>query len=164
VARDVLFYRPCKRCQRAFLYCRAREPGRLYCGEECSAGAKEEREHRARKKYRESPEGIEQHRDEEAERRDRRQLDRVGDRRTEPARGQLQTATTTAPYERSVEENCDAPAAGRDPVEWLLVVWPGLLADAAQLMGAQVECPCCGRRGRVVHVVELDDWRAEGGR
>jgi hypothetical protein len=160
VAHDVLFYRPCKRCERPFFYCRGREPGRLYCGEECSAGAKEDRERKARKKYRRSPDGIEQHRDEEAERRGRRHLERVGDRRTEPEKGQLETATTTAPCER-VEESCNAPGQDEgERVEWLLVAWPELLAEAAQLLGAQVECPCCGRRGPVARVLELDDWRS----
>jgi len=162
VARDVLFYRPCGRCQRAFFYCRGREPGRLYCGEECSAGAKEDRERRARKKYRESPDGIEQHRDEEAERRERRQLERVGDRRTELERGQLQRLATTAPYERGVEEKRDVPRRdGGESMEWILVAWPGLLARAAELLDTQVECPCCGRRGTVVRVVELDDWHED---
>lgn len=162
MARDVLFYRPCKRCQRAFFYCRGREPGRLYCGEECSAGAKQERERRARKKYRDCPEGREQHRDEEADRRERRQLERVGDRRTELEKSQLQRVATTAPFERGVEEKRDAPR--RDVgewVEWILVAWPGLLTHAAQLLDTQVGCPCCGRRGTVVRVVELDDWREE---
>lgn len=161
VARDVLFYRPCRRCQRAFFYCRGREPGRLYCGEECSADAKQERERRARKKYRESPEGIEQHRDEEAARRERRQLKRVGDRRTELEGGQLQRLETTAPYERGVEEKCDVPRrdAG-ESVEWVLVAWPGLLTRAAQLLDTQVGCLCCGRRGNVFRVVDLDNWRA----
>jgi hypothetical protein len=164
VARDVLFYRACKRCQRAFFYCRGRQPGRLYCGEECSTGAREDRERRAHKKYRESPEGIEQHRDEEAERRERRQLERVGDRRCESEQGQLQTVATTAPYARGVEEKCDAPRREQDErVEWLVVAWPGLLIRAAELLGRQVACPCCGRRGPVVRVVELDDWRAEDG-
>lgn len=164
MARDVLFYRPCKRCQRGFLYCRGREPGRLYCSEECSAGATEDRERRARKKYRGSPEGVEQHRDEEADRRERRQLERVGDRRTEPEKGQLQTVTTTAPYVRSVEEKRDAPRRdGGERMEWILVAWPGLLIHAAQLLDTQVACPCCGRRGTVVQVVELDEWRAEDG-
>jgi hypothetical protein len=162
VARDVLFYRPCKRCERPFFYCRGREPGRLYCDEECSAGAKEDRERRARKKYRASAEGIDQHRDEEAERRERRRLHRVGDRRTEPEKGQLHTVTTTAPYERGIEENCGVPGQdGDEQVEWVLVAWPELLAEAAQLLGTQVECPCCGRQGHVVRVLELDDWRAE---
>ena len=69
VARDVLFYRPSKRCERGFLYCRAREPGRLYC-DECTAPARRERERKARRTYRESVEGLEQHRDEEEERRE----------------------------------------------------------------------------------------------
>lgn len=160
VARDFLFYRPCKRCQQGFLYCRAREPGRLYCCEECAAGATKERERKARKKYRASPEGQEQHNDEEAERRGRRQLERVGDRRPEPVQGQLQMVATTAPYALAVEEKRDGP--GRDkgePVEWVLVAWPGLLLDAEQMLGTRVGCPWCGRRGTVVRVVSLDDWR-----
>ena len=162
VARDVLFYRPCGRCQQAFFYCRGREPGRLYCGEECSALAKEDRERRARKKYRESPEGIEQHRDEEAERRERRQFERVGDRRTELESGQLQRLTTTAPYERGVEEKRDVPRRdGSESVQWTLVAWSGLLTLAAQLLDTQVGCPCCGRRGTVIRVVEFADWREE---
>jgi len=162
VASDVLFYRPCKRCQQAFLYCRAREPGRLYCGEKCAAGATKEREQKARKKYSASPEGKEQHADEEAERRGRRQLERVGDRRLEVAQGQVQMVATTAPYALAVEEKRDEP--GRDkgePVEWVLVAWPGLLLDAEQMLGTQVGCPWCGRRGTVVRVVSLDDWREE---
>ena len=162
MARDVLFYRPCGRCQQAFFYCRSRQPGRLYCGEECSAGAKEDRERRARKKYRDSPDGIEQHRDEEAERRGRRQLERVGDRRPKLVSGQLQRLATTAPYERGVEEKRDAQRRdGGESVQWNVVAWPGLLTHAAQLLDTQVGCPCCGRRGTVVRVVGLDDWREE---
>jgi hypothetical protein len=165
VALDVLFYRHCQRCQRPFLHCRAREPGRLYCDVECSAGAKTERERRARKKYRDSPDGREQHRDEEARRRERQQLARVGDRRTEPTQGQLQRVATTAPIERRVEEDRDAPRREQDEqVEWLVVAWPGLLGEAAQLLGELVECPCCGRRGAVVRVVGLGvEGRAQDG-
>jgi hypothetical protein len=165
VALDVLFYRPCLRCQRPFLHCRAREPGRLYCDEECSAGAKTERERKARRKYRESPEGRAQHCDEEARRRERQQLERMGDRRTEPEGGQLQRVATTAALERRVEEKGDEPR--REPgeqLEWLVVAWPGLLREAAQLLDESVECPCCGRRGIVVRVVDFgNEGRAEDG-
>jgi hypothetical protein len=164
VALEVLFYRPCQRCQRPFLQCRAREPGRLYCGEECSAAAKAERERRARRKYRDSPDGREQHRDEEVRRRERQQLARVGDRRTEPGHGQLHRVATTAPSERRVEERRDEPRQEQDEqLAWLVVAWPGLLSEAVQLLGELVDCPCCGRRGAVIRVVELGQGRAEDG-
>lgn len=161
VPRDVLFYRPCKRCQRGFLYCRAREPGRLYCGEECASAATEDRVHKARKKYRDSPEGREQHCDEEVERRERRRLERVGDRRLQPAHGELQIVSAAAPCERAVEENRDEESGTDRKVEWLLVVWPSLLAEAASWLGAEVACPGCARTGIVRRVLELDDWREE---
>ncbi|MDQ3274988.1 MAG: hypothetical protein M3Q39_08165 [Actinomycetota bacterium] len=165
MALDVLLYRPCQRCQQPFLHCRAREPGRLYCGEECSSGAKRERERKARQKYRDSPEGREQHCDEEVRRRERRQLGRVGDRRTEPEQGQLQRVATRAALERRVEEKRDELRGEPDEqVEWLVVAWPGLLREAARLLGERVECPCCDRRGVVVRVVELGrEERAEDG-
>lgn len=161
VPQDVLFYRPCKRCQRGFLYCRGREPGRLYCGEACAAAATEDREQRARKKYRDSPEGREQHRDEESERRERRRRESVGDRRLEPAHGELQIVSTAAPFERAVEEEHDEESSTDKKVEWLLVVWPSLLVEAASWLGTELACPGCARTGIVRRVVELDDWREE---
>lgn len=163
VALDVLFCRPCKRCHVAFLYCRSREPGRRYC-DDCAAPAQREREQKARKTYRDSAEGIEQHRDEEEERRERRQLESVGDRRLDVAEGQLQAVSTAVPYTRTGEENRDEPDRERgEQVEWLLVAWPELLEEARGLLGTQVDCPGCGRRGVVVRVVSLDDWRPEDG-
>lgn len=162
VPRDVLFYRPCARCQVPFWYCHSREPGRLYCGTECSTGARKESARRARKKYRASPEGGEQHRDEEDERRERRKLERVGDRRSEAEEGQLQRVATAAPYARAVEEKRDEP--GRDEgerMEWILVAWAGMLSAAELLLGTQVECPWCGRSGTVIRVVSLEEWRRE---
>lgn len=156
VTKAELFYKQCEResCGREFLHCHSREPGRRYCPE-CSPIAQREREQKARKKYRASPCGQEQHRDEEQERRDRQQLERVGDRRCEPERGQVQTLATTAAYQTAVEEKSDA---GRE-VEWVLVAWPGLSAAAEQMLGTRVACPCCGRYGRVVEVLELAQWR-----
>lgn len=161
VSSEVLFYRPCKRCQRGFLYCRGREPGRRYCGEACATEATEAREQRARKKYRDSPEGKAQHRDEEAERRGRRRVERVGDRRLEPAHGELQIVPTAALCERAVEEERDEEPAEDKQVEWLLVVWPSLLAEAEEWLGTEVVCPGCARKGIVGRVVALDDWREE---
>lgn len=162
VTGEVLFYRPCKRCQGAFLYCRGREPGRLYCGQECAAGATEERERRARKKYRDSPEGREQHRDEEAERRERHRGERVGDRRLNGEKGELQIVAAAAPCARAVEEECDGPRGEMgEGVEWLLVAWPGLLTQAEQWLGTHLGCPWCGRQGTVVRVVGLEEWRGE---
>jgi len=154
VAKAELFFKRCERerCQRAFWYCRSREPGRRYCIE-CSPVARREREQKARRTYRKSPEGQEQHRDEELDRR-QRQLGRVGDRRCAPERGRVQTRAMTAAYQVVVEEKSDA----RRELEWVLVAWPGLRAAAEQMLGAYVVCPCCGREGRVTEVLELDEW------
>jgi hypothetical protein len=165
VAGDILFYRPCARCQQAFLYCRGREPGRRYCGESCATEAKEVRERKARKKYRASPEGQEQHRDEEAERRERHRQEAVGDRRLGPASCEVQRVASASPYAHAVEEGRGEPGEDEgERVEWVLVAWPGVLAAAGALLGAEVECPGCGRRGPVVRVVSLAEWRGEEGR
>ena len=156
VAREILFYRPCERCKRGFSYCRSREPGRLYC-DECVAPAAEERIRRAQSKYRKSAEGREQHRDEEAERRERQRV-RVGDRRLEGERGQLQVPSTTLPLRSVEEESADEPSSPEaEPVEWVVVAWPRVLEEAEQLLGTEMECGC-GRRGVVVAVVSRDDW------
>lgn len=162
MALEVLFYRPCRRCGLGFLYCRAREPGRLYC-DPCVTPAQKEREKKARKHYRNSPEGLEQHRDEEEERRGRRQLERVGDRRLESVEGRVQMLPTAALYARAEEETGDVPRALHtvEPLEWVLVAWPELLAAATWLLGSPVACPGCGRRGVVVRVVSRDDWSEE---
>jgi hypothetical protein len=157
VAREILFYRPCKRCERVFWYCRSREPGRLYC-EACVEPAAEERIHRAQSKYRKSAEGLEQHRDEEAERRER-QRERVGDRRLEGEGEQLQGPSTTSPMRSDEEESPDEPNSPEaEPVEWVVVAWPGVLEEAKQLLGTELECRGCGRLGVVVAVVSRDDW------
>lgn len=150
--------RPCKRCGEPFLYCHSREPGRRYCAE-CAAPARKERERKARQAYRASPEGIEQHRDEEEKRRERRRVERVGDRRRPEQLGQLQVRTTAAAFV-SAEEPSHAPSGvdGSRVLEWSLVVWPGLLEAARLLLGTEVACPFCGREGRVVRVFELLDW------
>lgn len=158
MALDVLFYRPCKRCERAFLYCRAREPGRRYCGD-CAAPAAKERVQRAQQTYRNSTEGREQHRDEEADRRQRR-LERVGDRRLEPEHGELEIVSAAAPYALAVEGSRDESAEDIE-LEWLIVAWPGLLAEAEEWLGTRVGCPCCAREGAVVRVVGLDVWHPE---
>ena len=113
---------------------------------------------KAQRRYRDSPEGREQHRDEEIKRRERHRLARVGDRRPGIESGELQIATTAAPSERAVEEERDVERGRDKRVEWLLVVWPGLLAEAQNWLGAELACRCCGRRGIVRQVLELDDW------
>lgn len=159
VARHVLFLVPCGWCGEPFHFCRRCEPGRRYCGEECSLLAKRERARRARKKYRSSPEGREQHRDEEAERRERRRAERVGDRRCEDKPAPVQRVAARV----AVAESDGAPE-GVDEVEWLLVVWPGLLAIAERWLGEHVACPFCGHLGRVARVIEWEDWhRGAGG-
>lgn len=161
VVEEVLFYKACKRCTQGFLSCRAREPGRLYC-DDCRTPAQKERERRARKRYRDSPEGHEQHSDEQQRWRER-QRERVGDRRLEVDEGQVEMVNA-APYERAEEEPGDEPTQPQPTVgqrEWLLVAWPELLGVASTLLGATVACPCCGRRGVVVRVVSLGEWGEE---
>ena len=158
MALDVLFLRPCQRCQRAYLHCRSREPGRLYCVA-CSLPARKEREKRARRNYREQDYGKEQHRDEEAERRERHRLCGVGDRRCDEEQGRLQVAVATASVPVVREAASGSVRRTTRKVEWLLVAWPGLLAAAARLLGAQVACPCCGRMGLVARVLLLETWR-----
>ncbi len=150
VAKVELHFRQCGRCQAPFEYCHSREPGRRYCYE-CAPLAQRERERRARREYRDSDEGREQHADEESRRRAR--LRCVGDRRCVPERGHVDTGATVAAYEVTGEE----PDA-RDDVEWVLVVWPEVQASAEQLVGRALSCRCCGRRGRVIEVLALAEW------
>lgn len=150
VAKDDLHFRQCNRCQQAFWYCHGREPGRRYCFE-CAPLAKREREQRARREYRDSEEGREQHRDEESRRRER--LRGVGDRRCTAEPGPIE-ARATATYETAVKEPGDARE-----FEWVLVAWPEVLATAEQLLGSQLTCRCCGRQGRVTSVLKLAEWR-----
>ena len=154
VARHVLFLRPCQPCVEPFHSCHGCEPGRRYCGEECSLLASQERARKARKKYRASPCGREQHRDEEAERRERRRAERVGDRRCEEESAPVQVV---AARDAVAEPDNDPQRVGK--VEWLLVAWPGLLEVAERMLGEHVACPFCGHSGPVSRVVERETWR-----
>jgi hypothetical protein len=163
VGRELLFYRPCKRCEVPFLYNGSREPGRRYCGG-CAAPARKERQRKARATYRKSDEGIEQHRAEEAARRaelQKQKSERVGDRRCPEDEASVEGASAEG-GEPAAEEPDDAPV--RDDGEWVLVAWPGLLAAAIRLQGKRVACSICARVGVVVEVVELAVWRRSGSR
>jgi hypothetical protein len=180
----VLFTRPCERCGEPFDYCGSCQPGRLYHGEACSRAAREESAQAARAKYndRESEEGREAHRLEEADRRDRHARECVGDHRLQALAGTLQVPSSAA-YQAAAEVRDGAltiPAApptlgvpGRcagsaEPqvdtarptlTEWTLVAWPELLPAARRRLGTEAPCPFCGRRGRIVRVVSRDEWR-----
>jgi len=190
----VLFTRPCKRCGKPFDYCGSCQPGRLYHGEECSKPAREESKGKARAKYsdRESEEGRETHRLEEAARRDRLAKRRalvqgpgpepVGDHRLPAHTGRLQVPALAA-RQAAAEARDDAPiapvdrprlgvsglASGAEPraggaahspaTEWTLVASPELLGAARRRLGTRASCPFCGRHGRVVRVLSLDEWR-----
>ena len=158
----VLFTRPCGRCSEIFEYCGSCQPGRLYCCDECSEGAREESVRQAHANYndRESPEGMEAHRLEEKDRRDRRARERVGDHRCPEEIGELQVpalaATQAAAEVRDVTPKRAARAA---VVEWILVAWPEALEEAQRRLGTEATCPFCGRRGRIVRVVSIEQWR-----
>jgi hypothetical protein len=158
----VLCLKPCKRCGEPFEHCRSCEPGRLYCLE-CAPIASRERERRAHRTYRHSPEGKQQHHDEEHERRKRRRKERKAggpggrDRRCVVPSGRLQVVSAAA--RSAAEEPRSDRMRESPPVEWILVAWPGLLALARRLLGTEMVCPFCGRVGRVVRLVALDEWR-----
>ena len=75
-----LVTRRCERCDAEFDCCGSCEPGRLYCGDECSKASREESATVARARYndRSSPEGLAWHALEERDRRARRAKERVG--------------------------------------------------------------------------------------
>ena len=110
----VLFTRPCGRCGRVFDYCGSCQPGRLYCGEACSIPARKESLRKAHVKYndRDSKDGRRAHRLEEADRRERRARERVGDHRIQDQTGSLQVPASAA-YQAAVEASDAvlAPAA-----------------------------------------------------
>jgi len=184
VACRFLRLQVCARCGVEFECCSC-QPGRRYCMK-CSPAAQEDRERRARQSYRQSEEGRAQHRDEEAARRARRRG--VGDRRP-PAPEipvQVEEAAAGGPEagrigdaepgfgsgsagEAVSRSACGPPPAeqrallGHRPVEWVLVARPGQLERGRELLGTEVECPWCGRRGRVWCVVAIAEvqrrWR-----
>lgn len=52
-----------------------------------------------------------------------------------------------------------APEPEGHTIEWVLVAWPELLEAAREREGRQATCSFCGRSGRIVRVVSLDEWR-----
>ena len=47
----------------------------------------------------------------------------------------------------------------RGATKWVLVAGPELLVEAGSRLGTEATCPFCGRRGRIVRVVSLEQWR-----
>ena len=135
----------CEKCGTAFLVC-----GWVnwrYCGPECAQAAEKARHERARKKYRQSPEGREQHRDEERRRRARGRG--VGDRFV-PSR------TATARVADMESTPSTATRSGRTRLaHWRVMVTAALaeVAESWRASGKVVACVDCGRRGRIVEVV-----------
>lgn len=175
----VYFLRACRRCGASVEFCGSCEPGRLYCLDGCGDLAREESVRRAHVKFndRSSEEGLEVHRVEERERRDRRAAEReqlehgaqeirVGDHRCHEGSTELQvppSAVSTSAVE-VVDVAAFAPlhssrAACAALVEWVLVAGPGLLLEARRRLHSEATCPCCGQRGRVVRVVGVEQWR-----
>lgn len=88
----------------------------------------------------------------------------MGDRRCADVSERVQVAAVTKPVSGVARETNGGSHEVVEAVEWVLVAWPGLLATAKELLGKQVECRCCGRRGRVARVVERDDiWSPRSG-
>lgn len=128
-----------------------------------------------------SAEGLEIHRLEEQERRDRQVAEerapapvepeavwtRVGDHRCHEEDGPVHEPASVV-AKAAVAEVVDVPA-GPLPhptrtacdalLEWVLVAEPKLLEQARRRLGDEASCPSCGRRGRIVRVVALKEWR-----
>ena len=173
-ATHALFMRTCLSCDKPFDYCGSCQPGRRYCGNACSEPARVACVRQAQAKYndRDSDEGREIHRLEEADRRERHGAMPVGDHRCPANSGRLRVAPSTAPH--VVAETSDA-ATSISPVapssveafelqpevrpEWTLVASPSLLAAASRRLGDEASCPFCGRQGRIVEVVSVEQWR-----
>jgi hypothetical protein len=99
----------------------------------------------------------------------------VGDHRCQEKLGELGVRPSTAPH--AVTETIDAALSNRvsppvieapelcsgaptpDRLEWILVAWPSLLEAASRRKGAEATCPFCGRQGRIVEVISIDQWR-----
>lgn len=166
-----LFTRPCGRCAKVLDYCGSCQPGRRYCGQLCSAAQRDESKRSARGKYndRGSAEGLEVHRLEEADRRSRRadSGERVGDHRCRVITGALQVPASAAFHAAMEVSDAASPltleplraVSSAAPLEWTLVAWPEVLAAARRRLGREAVCPFCGRRGRIVRVVTLHEWR-----
>ncbi len=162
-----LVTRRCGWCDTEFDCCGSCQPGRLYCSDECSESAREESARAARAKYnaRDTPEGLAWHAFEERERKARRAEERVGDHRCPEETGEVRVQASAA--KQAVEEACNASPERPERasvVEWILVVPLDLLPEAEQRLGTVASCPFCGRRGRIVRVVSLDQWRRRGRR
>ena len=114
----------------------------------------ERRDRASKKRVQEDPEAVEV---------------RVGDHRCHEGASGLQMASSAAPASPSAAEVLDvapvvecAPtlrASGAAVVEWVLVASVELLATAQGRLGAEAVCPFCGRRGRIVRVVSIKEWR-----
>jgi hypothetical protein len=192
----VLFVRECERCGAAVDVCGSCEPGRRYCRDGCSEDARDESVKQAHVKFsaRDTEEGLEVHRLEEQERRDRLagkekepgepaaaakletpEPQRVGDHRCHEENGPVQVPSpaVTSTAAEVVDAAAGLPsappphpirAACEALVEWVLVAAPALLAQAQRRLGELASCPICGRRGRIVGVISQEEWRRRAGR
>lgn len=133
-----------------------------------------------------SAEGLEIHRLEEQERRDRQVAEEERDEDPAPAPVEPEAACTRVGDHRCHEEDGSVlepasvvtKAAGAEVVdvpagplphpirtacdallEWVLVAEPKLLEQARRRLGDEASCPSCGLRGRIVRVVALEEWR-----
>lgn len=87
-------------------------------------------------------------------------MERVGDHRCPGEADELRVQASAA--KQAAKEACDVRpkrAVRASIVEWILVVPLDLLPQAERRLGTEASCPFCGRRGRIVRVVSLEQWR-----
>ena len=85
-------------------------------------------------------------------------------REIEPASELQEPALAAYPAAAKAGEIGPAPSGSKmapkvATVEWVVVAWPGLLVAARKRLGTEATCPFCGRRGLIVRVVSIDEWR-----
>lgn len=143
-------------CETVFLVCRPCAFNQRYCQAACVELARQESRRQAHRRYRHSPEGRAQHRDEEQRRRDRR---RVGDQLVQVAAAAARVAIVEAAQDGVAPRRVMAGLT-----RWRVVVGAALVAVAESLRAHRtvVTCAGCGRRGHVVAIVVRGEspWRA----
>ena len=143
-------------CDAIFLVCDLGLFNQRYCKPACAEAARQESRRAARQRYRRSPEGREQHRDEEQRRRDRRRS--VGDQLVQPAVGDARVAVVAE------AEGIAARRVTAGLARWRVGVGAELAAVAETLRASRavLACACCGRRGRIVAISVRGEspWRA----
>ena len=147
----------CRRCGRRFEICRSCYRGHVHCSRKCSAASRYQSIRAARRKYRQQPEIMREHR--ERERRRREALGRVGDQGSPAGKGGAEWEEKPGRVEcaeaRVSEGNGAEPVviakqnAHQEVADMVAGNFVGTVV-AASVVGPPHLCAFCGRAGYVV--------------